>query len=904
MPAGEVGSQGVPLGVATAILEIEISQLTRAERALAATIQNIAKSQELLLKGDQALQASAKTTLGILQQQSKVTGGSRSQQARQETRELQTQATLSNTILRSEQQRVGVAQQTTKALQEQTQQLQRQGAIADRLAAAARIRQAAEQQGSFVGQLRQDAFGGGLPKAAGGRGGFGAGNPNIPTFAQFGLFPFAGLAGSLGASGLQQGILGASSVLGIAELGSFRNAITRLGTQLQGLGGIFGTLATGGARAAQTLGAQSGGLVASLGAIGAAAAPLVGVLGAIVLLTQAIAEWQKKITDVTTAIQDFNQQAAEGATSGEIQGQVDEARRRQELDRQSQQAFQQLLADFQASIPQGFESGADRQQRVAPLNQRLSQLTGGQFSNIESITDQFAIQQIIGNFGNSIAELGVTIATGESQLQSSAIAANDLAEQQDLLTRAQLEAAQAAKELTNAQIDQKIAEFRQQADQIYAVFASGAPISEEYRAELQGQAENLERQIQVYNQLKSPLRDFVVLLTGAAKELPDFVKGVANIVENFRRQNERQAQDEALQDQRKEEDRNRQRIRALEDFSRETRDAEEQFQTQRQRVIEDAARADQELIEEAAERRLELIEDANEREQELEDDHQKRIAKILRDGRTRILEAAARLDARGVLETQRRLRDQIQEENERRDEAREDLQERLAEQLADLEENLQKQRERRAEDLQRRLQDMDREFAIQQQRRRDDFFRRLQQEDQERAFQDQREAQDRALRRQRQFEDFNRQIADQLQHYTNLNQIQSNGLEFLRQGFQNFFIQAAQTIPTGTTGGSGSLGGGGGSPAFITPFAQGIGRVPNDMIAALHAGERVLTPLQNAEYQRGGRGTVIVNINGDLGNNAAPAVRDAAEQGVEAAMEQWMWKFIGEGMNDLSNGGQ
>ena len=1000
----EIGAQGIPLGVATALLELDISQIVKGERAVAATIQNIAKAQEMLLRGDQALQTSAKVTLGILQQQQRVTRGQqgsgnetrqRAQAVQQEAQQAQELIKIENSRLLTMQKEVAIlagfmaslsriqleeakriktAGTLNKAKQQEVEQTRKVLTLTERIAAAneayyKRLQQNValergsftggenigigafpgrtrrEDPGSFVGQLRNaPGFGsipfsladlraaGGGAGAGGGRGGgggFGAGNPNIPTFAQFGLFPFAGLAGAAGAPGLQQGILGASSALGIAELGSFRNATVRLANQLQGLGGIFGSLATTGAQAAQALGAKSGGFISSLASIGLAITPLLagmaGLVAVFALLNKVTEDTQKQIDANTNAILGLADAAAQGTTSEEARQTEQERTARLQVLRPQ---FAQLLAltsDLTTGQAGLITPGIGARTREATLGQQ-------QAPNLLDLLGLGAIQGTLNNVSKEIDQLESAGAGAAAAQETGVIAANDAAAAAEAATAAnqawaqslldaQIKAREAASQLSSAQLGERIEELQTQFTQMTRIMQDPTStfqfLSEEAKQQFNERAALLQVEIDIYKQARTPLHDFILALKG----LPDFLKNLRERSAAFGQAQARQTEDEARADARQQEDQNRQRLRALEDFGRETQQAEEQYQTQRQRVIDDAARADVDLVEEAAGRRQDLIDEANQKELEAEEEHQSRIAKILREGRTRILEAAARLDARGVLETQRRMKDQLAEEDEQRTKAREDAQEKLAEQLADLDENLEEQRRRRAEDLQRRLQDMATEFTVSQQRRRDDFFRRLQQEDQERAFQAQRETQDRALRRQRQLDDFARETNDQLQHYTNLAQIQQNGLEFLRQGFQNFFTQAAQTLPyanapylpfggiggigTGYYGGGGSGAGGGGAIIPVRTFAQGINRVPQDMLAGLHAGERVLTPLQNAMYERGGGQVgIVVNINGDIGNNSLPQVRDAAQSGAEAAFNEYMRKMAMQGMAMLSKGGK
>ena len=906
----EAAGAGIPLGIATALLELDLSQLDRAERQVQNLVQRIRGLQDQLTEGNDQLAASARQ---VTQNLSRANQGGGTRQRQSTAQQAQTMASATRAAAQAESQRAQAANQTasaeakvTQQLQEQTNQLQRQSAIQDRLAAAARVRAARETSTSFVGNLRQAAFGGGAVPA-GGAGGFGRGNPNIPTFAQFGLFPFAGLAGTFGATGLQQGILGASSALGVAELGSFRNAIVRLADQLRGLGGVFGSLANLGARAAGALGASSGGLVASLASIGTVVAPILAAIGGIALLSSAIADFNERVQEITDSIIEFNQQRAEGLTTSELRRETDQLRREQEGLVGDRDALTRLLAEFRASIPQGFEGGAERLAREAPFNERLSQLTGGALTNIGDLGTQLAIGGVINNLQTEIDNLGVSIATNTTRIEGGSLAANDAAEAARNLAEAQLEAAESARGLTNAQIDDKIGELENRFQSILAVLNGGIPISEEYQQELRGELDEINRIQNALRGMKSPMRDFSVFINGIIEELPDFLKQRNQLIEDRNLRQGREAEDLELQTAREAEDTQRQRLRQIEDFGKQLQQEDADRARQRGQQIEDFERSLAEMEAESRDRVLELTEDYNEDREDAEAEHQRRLAQIAREGRIAVLEAASRLDARGVIETQRRVREQLRQEQENFDDQEERRQEAFEEALEELDDNLAEQQARRRADFERQLARQDQEFAITRQRRVDEFFRNLQREDQERQIRAQREEQDRQIRAQREREDFNRQLTDLLAHYANLNQATNAFYSFFRQGWQNFLnglMPTAQTQTQTNTGGTGVFGGS--TRPFLSPsFASGTPFVSGTGFARVHYGERILSAAENRRFMtgQGGASISIGQINVNAGNLGEYSPQEAQQIVSDGILDALLREMAINGLSDLNGGG-
>lgn len=983
----DYGGVGVPLGVATAVLEVNVSQLERAQQQITQVAQRIAAVQTQLTQGDKALQASAAQTLNLLRQsageaqkitetvrksgkqikdaidESVATGGRRNTPLLRlvDNKELIAlrgfQADLQR-LQGVEGKRVGTSQKIAGAQEQQADAAREVLSITERMIAAndryyaalqknvalersrfsggdntgtaglnARIR-SQEDPNSAIGQLRNLVNGGQPQQSAGGYSGRAGLNPQaIPTFIQFSVYPAANIARTLGAPGVASGLMTAGDTLGVADaIQPFRAAAVELNKRLLSMGGIFGQLATAGSNVAMKFGASAGGVAASLGGVVAAAAPLVALLVGIAaifgVIGNAVTDFQDKVQRATDGILEANKEIAEGATSSDIQEGIDRNTRERSLTQESQTAIRQLLLDIANANTtlqnEGITSGTRRNEVFAPLSGRLSQLTGGQFTDASDTSAMMALQSIAGAFGTTITELTQDIAAGEILLTSAGVAENNrlaaaeaAADAEDRLAQVRLSAVQNTENMTNAQLREGVAGFDAEFNRIAQVLGTNTNISAEYRQELIAQLNDLTAQKIVYEGLISPMRDFRLqlaqipqVIADTAKELGDFLKQRNAMIEDRALRLERQQEDEALQEQRASEDQLAARLRALQDFGRELVDAENEYNRNRGRQIEDFERSEREQREDSDERKNELIEDFNEEEQEREEDHFAKLRKIQTDGRISILEAATRLDARGVFETQRRLRQQIQDTTEAYEEERTERKEKLDETLADIDENLAEQQRKRRDDFNRQLAEQQYQYETQRARRIQDFFARIAQEDQERALRAAREAQDRSIREQRERDDFQRQMNSLLSHYTNLSQIQQMGQSFIEQGWANMFLNLARGMSTPTP----QAAGGGTNRFGYTPYAYAMGTawVPDNRQAMLHTGERVLSASENRRYngQGGGNtsisvGQLVANI-GDIGDRTPREAQDLIADGFEQAMRD----FAAQGITMVEvNGG-
>lgn len=181
--------------------------------------------------------------------------------------------------------------------------------------------------------------------------------------------------------------------------------------------------------------------------------------------------------------------------------------------------------------------------------------------------------------------------------------------------------------------------------------------------------------------------------------------------------------------------------REAEDFARQRARAVAQFNRQIAQVQEEAARREADWQEDLDERIADMRGEGNKRLQELEEDYQRQRERSAEQHRETLLGAAARLDARAVLEEQRRFARQQraaeEQHRERVEDERENLERRIAQEREAHEERLADARDadarriaemRAAFEEQQRLEDEDR--AIRLQRMQEDHEQQLAQMEQ------------------------------------------------------------------------------------------------------------------------------------------------------------------------------
>lgn len=906
-----------PLGTARGVIEIDIRSVEQAALRVVQLSQQMSVAMANMGRGSG--QGFAQTVQQIARMQ---------------------QALIQQTLQSSQ----TLAQQTLDAVQQSSQQVIQnvQQSANQAVQSLQNVQQQAQKTSKTSVAPKPAAT---IPASRGG-GAFGGGM--MPTFIQFSTWSMAGLAQNFGAPGVSQGLMAAGNLAGVADmLTVVGNQAGRLSTNLQGMGGVIGNLATLGANVATALGA--GGLAASLSSILFVAAPVAVALGALALIINTITERAKQAEeaakDYADELERQSNLAGSGRTTAEVQAEINA----DTTSREFAEGRQSRLTGARDALEMYLERLDELNDRVGSLDavgiteeddprlagwraeqewyeklaqaqlENASRIAGVQIPSLEALNAAIdGGQTVIDDYTKAIENNTQFIAEGGTAAADAEEAARLLTEREDNLAKARLEALRNAEGMTNADLEKEIQSTLQQYSQINELLASNTGISEDYRAELEAQRDQLEQMAHVYAELQGPLRDFFVELNNLpdrVKDIADFLKKRNELVQQYNAETERIEEDRALSAAREEEDMLRQRQRRIQDFQRQTAQAELDFARDQQRRVEDFDRETARLEQELAQKKTDAQADFAKEELRREQDHQIRMADIIREGRRAQMEAASRLDARAVFETQRRTREQLKDEQRDFELARQRRLEDFEQQLADMEENMEAQRQRRLEDFIRQQQDQLANFQLQQQRRREDFIRQMQQEEADRQLRLQRQQQDYALQDARRREDHQRQINNLIAHNQTMQNIQTagnNAIQFAWQYLMNGLVASTNATagqvakaprPVTTSGGGGGL--------FMQSFQTGTSRVPATGTYQLHAGEAVLSPnvaslyrtmlgndftqaqAANALAGGGGRGDVTIQWGGNV---VLGDIGDRSDEQVIQMFDEAMRRFASQGL--------
>lgn len=664
------------------------------------------------------------------------------------------------------QKHIALETQKLALLQQQARQQQfASGAIGSRIAGRTPLSELAaasqEVADSFVGQLRNSltqAVGGGGSRSA--RGGFGV---NTPLFAQFALYPAASLAGRLGSPGLAQGLFTGADTLGVVD--NFKimgETINQLGNRVRtGLGPLSQLAVLAG-----NLAAPLGTTAASLASVLAVAAPLALVIGGVAAVFGAIQRqgelMKRTIENIADAVIDFNKRAAGGATSEDIQGEIDQAERERSGLLGERDAVQQLLAEFRTRL---FESGglvtsAD----FADLSNRANQLTGGQVTDLLGGQGQLANEQIlqglIDRYSTRINDLSSDIAFGTTQLDSRIVAENDAAAIEEE-RRQRLEAYYTAitnaeiqfQDLTTQQLQERAEQNKREYDQL-----------SELRDRLTGQereavVERLDALSAEQQAIANLLpQNFIQTLQRAIPAFQELQREIDRLTSDFILEQQRALADRDLESNREAFDFSRDRIRDIEDFNRDLAQSDRDYQEDRQQSIADFYAALAEEESDQSEEDLDRLAKFNREEARRLEDHQDRLSKIVRDANDDVETAIGERDALAAFKAAEKAKKDIADEQEQYEKQRKRRLEDFQLQTEDQDKNDDRARQRRIRAFERQLADQEQQHNRERQRRLADFRQRLADEDADRRIRLQRQAED--FRRQELLreQDFNRRI--------------------------------------------------------------------------------------------------------------------------------------------------
>ncbi len=630
---------------------------------------------------------------------------------------------------------------------------------------------AVQQSKERIALLKDEAS---ATKSAAGSGGGGGGfSSRIPSFLQFSLLPIQTLATTAGAPGVATGAQTAASLIALTDsLTLVRAQVALLAERLSGMGGIIGAVATAGA-----------GLAGSLGAVLAVLLPLAAVFVGLALVVkhftdeaQASADRLKKAQEQGTAFGNaqvqVNQAIAGGATSEDIQAQLNAAREKLRLDRLSYIQNQELQDSVRAA---GGDTSA-----LAAEAEVLSEAINKDKTSVD------AWSAAVGN--NTVLNNDVIASYNEL-----AKAAGDEAEFRRRLVGE-----------NRQQLEQQVTDAQAQRSQLQSLIElSSGKQKEAYQSQLTA----LDGIYDASGKVKivaGQLDDLLSALAGArAAEIQEFGAKLRDLFSTSSLSAARTAQDRVISDTNQMFDHIEQMARAAEDFAR-----------QRAQEIADFNKSQQRAQEDYDEARAKSIEKFQEDEEQQAQDHQDRIAKIMRDSRLKILEAAANLDARAVWQEQQRRNQAVKDENDQYEQDKEQRRKAFEEQLQDQQDQFNKQKQRALDDFNERLQREDQQRALQLQRQQQDW-----------ELQNYRQQQQYALQDARRLEDMNHQIQQLVAHYGAMNLLQDFYQTYIEGKWAQFLsnlagalFSSAASVPAVPGGGWGAS-----AAALLTPGSSRYG---------------------------------------------------------------------------------
>ncbi len=252
-------------------------------------------------------------------------------------------------------------------------------------------------------------------------------------------------------------------------------------------------------------------------------------------------------------------------------------------------------------------------------------------------------------------------------------------------------------------------------------------------------------------------------LEGVAKSFADSSKARAELIAKtleFNEETKRIDAQRQLAAKRDDEDFERKRAQDRADFAKQQTGAETSYQRDRAKRIADFNASNIEQESKANQERLKTIQEHSEEAARSLEDHQRRLAQIEREGRESVLEAASRLDARGVFEALRATREKRNAENEEFQVERRRRNQDLSARLQDLTQHTAVERQQRAAAFAQELAESDTRHKQQQAAEKATFDERISREDQQRAIERQRRIEDFAIADRERRASFDRQVQD------------------------------------------------------------------------------------------------------------------------------------------------
>lgn len=647
-----------------------------------------------------------------------------------------------------------------------------------------------------------------------------------------------------------------------------------LSEALETSGGLFPPLTN----ALMAMNVPMAGLLATVGPVAIA---LVALGMAIGQFNQIIEDGQKKIQSATEAQEKFFEFAATATTQ--------DAQKRIEHDKNVQGANDQEINAIQdkiKSIYKGLNAEHGYTFSDADIAKSMSDksVLGG-----TPLTESVGIQSLLDDlkkFQDASAAAGTDMDAMTNGIKQGAFAANDYAKQQKTQTErsiADIQSRTSAENSANKDIANGSSDaVKQKLD----AWGRDYKANEEAIAQLKATGDTSEATTGKIQQLEDANRDLAIQTATyvqmgvlpeiqareadiqAAKDLAKAIKEEASQAQktandidkmtqmkaDFDDQTAKIAEQRFIKDSRADSDFALKQSQQVADFH--TKQAQEEEDHARDRANKIAKyTADMSDIEnKSRQKRLDDIDQFNEENAQKAVEYNRKIQQINSQSHDTILEAAARLDARAVLQEEKKRNQQVEQATQSYEDEKAKRQKALDQKLADIDTNTKAEEDKRISAFNTELKQYDDQYATKRQREQQAFNLQQQREDAAHTLADNRRREDYALQDKERTNAFTRQIQDIIKHNTSLIGLQNTSQAAILDSASSFWAtmrnlaSSATTIAAGshpTVSQAQSLG----LTSQFKPqtiashgFALGTSGVPEDDVFNLHKGEIVGSP--------------------------------------------------------------
>lgn len=553
-----------------------------------------------------------------------------------------------------------------------------------------------------------------------------------PVFLQFALFPAASLAQRAGVGGLADILFTTSDVAGILDNSAIvGSSVTELATRLKAGSGPISAIAT----AAGNLAAPLGATAASFASLIAVAAPFV-VIGAALFkvmsdMSAAFEAASKKAQAFIDAQVKVGEQIAAGATTADLQkGLASETGRRDTnqglidlyqplIDERNAQLAAIAAGDMGDAVRAGFE-----------LNQRVSELTGGEITSIDELADELErLKQTVAGSSTQINAYQTALDTQAAAENDEAARRQHIGEMSLELVRRETEQRQQYNELLRSGSIQDVETQIQQEQDRLALNQALIPSLEQLAAQDEEYLDDLNAARLAVIDAGGNLEELTIILTMVSERTALF-----NLITNDLGITMEGAQDafKLIHDQTEAYKKALEQLADKQDdlvrrFNEANLSAENQYYFDRDKLGRDFEADQMDATVEEQDKEAKLAQDHADDMEKIERDHQRKVAKIERDFARSAETAIAERDALAYVQAQRRRDDDLKDEQERYEDAKADREKDYQRQLDELRANLQKQQDERRRDYERRLDELRRAYEFERSERQRKYAADIQQ---------------------------------------------------------------------------------------------------------------------------------------------------------------------------------